>query len=60
MARVLAAVTAEIAEHVLPERHRSNPRVVRRANRTPFPAKKPIDRHLTGPPPSVVTVLTRT
>ncbi len=59
-ARVLAVVTAEITEHVLPERHRSNPRVVRRAKRTPFSAKKPVDKHLTGPPPTVVTILTRT
>ncbi|WP_322769265.1 hypothetical protein [Frankia sp. Cr1] len=53
-------MTAEIAEHVLPKRARSNPRVVRRTTRTPFPAKKPVDKHLTGPPPTVVTVLIRT
>ncbi len=59
-ARILAAVTAEIAEHVLPKRSRSHPRVVCRTTRTPFPAKKPIDKHLAAPPPTVVTVLIRT
>jgi hypothetical protein len=57
---ILAAVTAEIAEILVPKRERSNPRVVRRTQRTPFPSKKPIDRHLTDPPPTIVTVLTRT
>lgn len=53
-------MTTEIAEHVLPKRLRSNPRVVRRTKRTPFPAKKPIDKHLTGLPPTVATILIRT
>ncbi len=53
-------MTAEIAEHVLPKRHRSHPHVVRRTKRTPFPAKKPIDKHLAGPPPTVVTIPTQT
>ena len=57
---ILAAVTAEITEILVPKRERSNPRVVRRTQRTPFPAKKPIDRHLTDPPPTIVTILTRT
>ncbi|WP_431419636.1 hypothetical protein, partial [Actinokineospora sp.] len=59
-AAILAAVTAEITEVLVPKRQRSNPRVVRRTQRTPFPSKKPIDKHLTGPPPTVVTILTRT
>jgi len=53
-------VIAEIAEHVLPKRSRSHPRVVRRTKRTPFPAKKPIDKYLATPPPTVITVMIRT
>jgi len=37
VARILAAVTTEIAEHVLPERLRSNPRVVHRTKAHPVP-----------------------
>jgi hypothetical protein len=57
MARTLKAVITEIAEELVPKRHRSNPRVVRRTHRTPFPVKKPIHKHLAAPPPTVVTVL---
>jgi hypothetical protein len=52
-------VIGEIAEHLVPKRHRSNPHVVRRTHRTPFPGKKPIDRYLTGAPPTEITILNR-
>jgi hypothetical protein len=55
----MRTVTAELLQRLNKRRRRHNPRVVRRTHRTPFPAKKPIDRHLTQPPPDVINIVHR-
>jgi hypothetical protein len=52
-------VAVELLERLNQRRRRHNPRVVRRTHRTPFPAKKPIDRHLVQPPPDTIKVVLR-
>jgi len=52
-------VTAELLERLNKRRRRHNPRVVRQTHRTPFPTKKPIDRHLVQPPPDLINIVGR-
>ncbi|TML96759.1 MAG: hypothetical protein E6G05_14510 [Actinobacteria bacterium] len=59
MRHALGTVTAELLQRLNTRRHRHNPRVVRRTHRTPFPAKKPIDRHLIQPPPDLINIVHR-
>jgi len=46
-------------ERLNKRRRRHNPRVVRRTHRTPFAAKKPIDRHLVQQPPDLINIVGR-
>ena len=41
--------SAELLQRLNQRRRRHNPHVVRQTHRTPFPTKKPIDRHLVQP-----------
>ena len=57
--RATRQAVAELLQRLNKRRRRHNPRVVRRTHRTPFPAKKPIDRHLVQPPPDLINIVGR-
>ena len=57
--RALRDAAAELLERLSKRRRRHNPRVVRQTHRTPFPTKKPIDRHLIQPPPDLINIKIR-
>lgn len=53
------AALAEVRKPSTIRRRMDSISVVRRTHRTPFPAKKPIDRHLIQPPPDLINILRR-